>query len=202
MLIKAEAIGVNFVDTYFRSGPYPHELPATADGVGAYAEFCVPPTRRSRTVPPIGGEYPPASPDRRKYRRAASRSPSRNTGRARFASYLVGNGAHGFHADDLLPRTHHRHGGAPAIRHAVARGSALCRRRSSAAAWLRFRRRPASRQTSRQFLGQDRGSATRQTRRPHPPPPGRRSVLQEIENARTARFVAAGLADASLAGPG
>ena len=26
-LIKAEAIGVNFVDTYFRSGQYPHELP-------------------------------------------------------------------------------------------------------------------------------------------------------------------------------
>jgi NADPH2:quinone reductase len=68
VLIKAEAIGVNFVDTYFRSGLYPHELPfvlgaevagtvaavgegvtalrvgdrvATADGVGAYAEYCV-----------------------------------------------------------------------------------------------------------------------------------------------------------------
>lgn len=27
MLIQAEAIGVNFVDTYFRSGLYPHELP-------------------------------------------------------------------------------------------------------------------------------------------------------------------------------
>ena len=27
MLIKAEAIGVNFVDTYFRSGLYPRELP-------------------------------------------------------------------------------------------------------------------------------------------------------------------------------
>jgi NADPH2:quinone reductase len=67
-LIKAEAIGVNFVDTYFRSGLYPHELPfvlgaevagtvaavgegvtalrmgdrvATADAVGAYAEYCV-----------------------------------------------------------------------------------------------------------------------------------------------------------------
>jgi len=25
VLIKAEAIGVNFVDTYFRSGLYPHE---------------------------------------------------------------------------------------------------------------------------------------------------------------------------------
>jgi NADPH2:quinone reductase len=68
VLIKAEAIGVNFVDTYFRSGLYPHELPfilgaevagtvaavgdgvtavrpgervATADAVGAYAEYCV-----------------------------------------------------------------------------------------------------------------------------------------------------------------
>ena len=67
VLIKAEAIGVNFVDTYFRAGLYPHELPfvlgaevagtvaavgegvsalrvgdrvATADAVGAYAEFC------------------------------------------------------------------------------------------------------------------------------------------------------------------
>ena len=27
VLIKAEAIGVNFVDTYFRSGLYPHDLP-------------------------------------------------------------------------------------------------------------------------------------------------------------------------------
>jgi NADPH2:quinone reductase len=27
VLIKAEAIGVNVVDTYFRSGLYPHELP-------------------------------------------------------------------------------------------------------------------------------------------------------------------------------
>jgi len=27
VLIKAEAIGVNFVDTYFRSGLYPRELP-------------------------------------------------------------------------------------------------------------------------------------------------------------------------------
>jgi NADPH2:quinone reductase len=68
VLIKAEAIGVNFVDTYFRSGLYPHELPfvlgaevagavaavgkgvtalrvgdrvATADAVGAYAEYCI-----------------------------------------------------------------------------------------------------------------------------------------------------------------
>jgi NADPH2:quinone reductase len=68
VLIKAEAIGVNFVDTYFRSGLYPHELPfilgaevagtvaavgdgvtalrlgervATADAVGAYAEYCL-----------------------------------------------------------------------------------------------------------------------------------------------------------------
>jgi NADPH2:quinone reductase len=27
VLIKAEAIGVNFIDTYFRTGLYPHELP-------------------------------------------------------------------------------------------------------------------------------------------------------------------------------
>jgi NADPH2:quinone reductase len=70
VLIKAEAIGVNFVDTYFRSGLYPREVPfvpgaevcgtvtavgdgvtalpvgqrvATADAVGAYAEYCVAP---------------------------------------------------------------------------------------------------------------------------------------------------------------
>ena len=27
VLIKAEAIGVNFIDTYFRTGLYPHPLP-------------------------------------------------------------------------------------------------------------------------------------------------------------------------------
>ncbi|HEY2448458.1 MAG TPA: alcohol dehydrogenase catalytic domain-containing protein, partial [Mycobacterium sp.] len=27
VLIKAEAIGVNFIDTYFRSGSYPRDLP-------------------------------------------------------------------------------------------------------------------------------------------------------------------------------
>ena len=70
VLIEAKAIGVNFVDTYFRSGLYPHELPfvlgaevsgtvaavgegvtsfhvgdrvASADAVGAYAEYCVAP---------------------------------------------------------------------------------------------------------------------------------------------------------------
>jgi len=49
VLVKAEAIGVNFVDTYFRSGLYPHELPfvlgaevagtvaAVGDGVGGSA---------------------------------------------------------------------------------------------------------------------------------------------------------------------
>jgi NADPH:quinone reductase len=70
VLIKAEAIGVNFVDTYFRSGQYPREAPfivgmevcgtveavgddvaalkvgdrvVTAQADGAYAEFCVAP---------------------------------------------------------------------------------------------------------------------------------------------------------------
>ncbi len=50
VLIKAEAIGVNYIDTYFRSGLYPRELPfvlgsevcgtvaATGDGVDAFAE--------------------------------------------------------------------------------------------------------------------------------------------------------------------
>jgi NADPH2:quinone reductase len=78
VLIKADAIGVNFVDTYFRSGLYPHELPfvlgaevagtiaavgegvtalrvgdrvATADAVGAYAEYCVAPSDVVASVP-------------------------------------------------------------------------------------------------------------------------------------------------------
>src|ERR1700739_2076846 len=76
--IKAEAIGVNFVDTYFRSDLYPHELPfvlgaevagtvaavgegvtaprpgqrvATADAIGAYAEYCVAPAGVVAQVP-------------------------------------------------------------------------------------------------------------------------------------------------------
>jgi NADPH2:quinone reductase len=70
LLIKTEAIGVNFVDTYFRTGLYPHSLPfilgsevagtvaavgdgvqtaqvgdrvATSDADGAYAEYCLAP---------------------------------------------------------------------------------------------------------------------------------------------------------------
>jgi NADPH:quinone reductase len=78
VMIKAEAIGVNFVDTYFRSGLYPHDLPfilgaevagtvaavgdgvtsfrfgdrvASADAVGAYAEYCVAPADVVALVP-------------------------------------------------------------------------------------------------------------------------------------------------------
>ena len=78
VLIKAEAIGVNFVDTYFRSGQYPHELPfvlgaevagtleavgdgvigfrvgdrvAAADAFGAYAEYCVAPADLVASLP-------------------------------------------------------------------------------------------------------------------------------------------------------
>jgi NADPH:quinone reductase len=78
VLIKAEAIGVNFVDTYFRSGLYPHELPfvlgaevagtveavgdgvtglrlgdrvATADAEGAYAEYCLAPADLVASLP-------------------------------------------------------------------------------------------------------------------------------------------------------
>lgn len=70
VLIKAEAIGVNFIDTYFRTGLYPRQLPfivgsevcgtvtavgedvtslqvgdrvASADAVGAYADYCIAP---------------------------------------------------------------------------------------------------------------------------------------------------------------
>ncbi|WP_375489701.1 quinone oxidoreductase [uncultured Mycobacterium sp.] len=78
VLIKAEAIGVNFIDTYFRSGQYPHELPfvlgtevsgtiaAVGDGVtslrvgdrvvtaaasGAYAEFSTAPAGFVAQIP-------------------------------------------------------------------------------------------------------------------------------------------------------
>ncbi len=78
VLIKAEAIGVNYIDTYFRSGQYPRELPfvlgqetsgtvvATGDGVdgfsagdqvgtaaasGAYAEFSIAPAALTAKVP-------------------------------------------------------------------------------------------------------------------------------------------------------
>jgi len=33
VLIRADAIGVNFVDTYFRSGMYPHQLPFILGGL-------------------------------------------------------------------------------------------------------------------------------------------------------------------------
>ena len=80
VLIKAEAIGVNFIDTYFRSGQYPRELPfvlgteasgtvaavgegvtalragdrvATAAASGAYAEFCTAPAFLVARLPPV-----------------------------------------------------------------------------------------------------------------------------------------------------
>ncbi|MGH3961273.1 quinone oxidoreductase family protein [Mycobacterium sp.] len=79
VLIKADAIGVNFIDTYFRSGQYPRDVPfilgtevagtvaAVGDGVttlsrddrvvtaaasGAYAEFCTAPAEFVAQVPP------------------------------------------------------------------------------------------------------------------------------------------------------
>ena len=78
VLIKDEAIGVNFIDTYFRSGQYPRELPfvsgsevcgtvaavgedvaalavgdrvVTANAVGAYADFSVAPADYVAYVP-------------------------------------------------------------------------------------------------------------------------------------------------------
>ena len=79
VLIKAEAIGVNYIDTYFRSGTYPRELPfvlgnevagtvvAVGDGVtepsvgdrvvtavatsGSYAEFSTAPAQFTAPVP-------------------------------------------------------------------------------------------------------------------------------------------------------
>jgi NADPH2:quinone reductase len=82
VLIKAEAIGVNFIDTYFRSGQYPSELPfvlgteaagtvtGVGDGVrtlavgdrvvtaaasGAYAEFSTAPAQLVAHVPSAVG---------------------------------------------------------------------------------------------------------------------------------------------------
>ncbi|TLH49933.1 NADPH:quinone reductase [Mycolicibacterium neoaurum] len=78
VLIRAEAIGVNFIDTYFRSGLYPRETPfisgtevcgtiaavgddvaalsvgdrvVTANAVGAYADYCVAPADFVAYVP-------------------------------------------------------------------------------------------------------------------------------------------------------
>jgi NADPH2:quinone reductase len=78
LLIKAEAIGVNFIDTYFRTGQYPREVPfvlgtevcgtvaapaggvdgfavgervVTAAGQGAYAELCTAPADLIAKVP-------------------------------------------------------------------------------------------------------------------------------------------------------
>src|SRR6201996_7521371 len=80
VLIKAEAIGVNYIDTYFRTGQYPRELPfiigqevcgtvaATGDGVsgfevgdrvvsaaatGGYAEFSTAPASLTAKVPDV-----------------------------------------------------------------------------------------------------------------------------------------------------
>jgi NADPH2:quinone reductase len=82
VLIKTEAIGVNFIDTYFRSGHYPREVPfvlgtevagtvaAVGDGVttlevddrvvtaaasGAYAEFSTAPAQLVARVPSAVG---------------------------------------------------------------------------------------------------------------------------------------------------
>jgi NADPH2:quinone reductase len=89
VVIKAEAIGVNFIDTYFRSGQYPREVPfvpgtevcgtvelvgedvaalsvgdrvVTAQADGAYAEYCVAPADFCAYVPEgIGADVAAAS---------------------------------------------------------------------------------------------------------------------------------------------
>ncbi len=80
VLIRAEAIGINFIDTYFRSGQYPREVPfivgaevcgtveavgdevaaigigdrvVTAQANGAYAEYCTAPADFVAYVPDI-----------------------------------------------------------------------------------------------------------------------------------------------------
>lgn len=79
VLIRAEAIGVNYLDTYFRSGIYPAQLPlilgnevagtvsavgadvtalqvgdrvATAAATGAYAQYCTAPAALTAQLPP------------------------------------------------------------------------------------------------------------------------------------------------------
>ena len=84
VLIKADAIGVNFIDTYFRSGLYPRDVPfvvgtevcgtiaavgadvaalnvgdrvVTANADGAYADYCVAPSDFVAYVPdPVGSD--------------------------------------------------------------------------------------------------------------------------------------------------
>lgn len=78
VLIRAEAVGVNFIDTYFRSGTYPAELPfvlgseaagtvaevgaevttlsvgdrvVTATATGAYAQYCTAPASLVAPIP-------------------------------------------------------------------------------------------------------------------------------------------------------
>lgn len=78
VLIKADAIGINFIDTYFRSGLYPRPVPfivgtevcgtvaavgddvaalsigdrvVTANADGAYAQYCTAPPISSPTCP-------------------------------------------------------------------------------------------------------------------------------------------------------
>ena len=105
LLIKTEAIGVNFVDTYFRTGLYPHPLPfilgsevagtvaavgegvqtaqvgdrvATSDADGAYAEILLGASRFGMPCA-IAAQAPPASRDDHRHHRrpvpAAGRVP-------------------------------------------------------------------------------------------------------------------------------
>ncbi len=89
VLIKAEAIGVNFLDTYFRSGQYPREVPfilgsevcgvvesvgddvaalkvgdrvVTAQANGGYAEYSVAPADFCAYVPDGVGAMSPRPP--------------------------------------------------------------------------------------------------------------------------------------------
>ena len=58
VLIKAEAIGVNFVDTYFRSGSYPHQLPFV---LGAEVGGKVEAVGDGVTALRVGDRVPPAT---------------------------------------------------------------------------------------------------------------------------------------------
>jgi NADPH:quinone reductase len=60
MLIKAEAIGVNFIDTYFRSGQYPRELPfiRTGDEFSWRANELFEAVANGAITIEVGGRYP------------------------------------------------------------------------------------------------------------------------------------------------
>jgi len=67
VLIKAEAIGVNFIDTYFRTGLYPHDLPFVLGAEVAAAEAAISnvhvPELEESAIPPVPEVESVATPE-------------------------------------------------------------------------------------------------------------------------------------------